>query len=413
MARARQVLFRIATPVLICLAVEGSLRVFDAQARIGIAERRTLAAYQGVPWIDQYLKDLYDCERQTARAHEPRYARYVLQDINEDCTTPTVNYAHRVRRTWNPDASTRPGATVYEVGMFGGSTMEGQGAIDDETIPSQFSKLANAGGGPVVYHVTNYGVGGYTFTQSVYKLLELLREGRHFDLVIFYDGANDIDYAYDFGEAGALAEEDLVRTRLEGSPWAKMTQFGKEQLNACVLCFAVSVVARHTPFLEDRLTPWLVRVRDAIHFKKGKGEDTDEEPLAEEIAANYAQSHALLERIAAAYQLLYLDAWQPSLMYDSQYAPGEAMLAKMDPRLTDQKLRNLYALSHTDIVAKHLNGFDDLSQALAGRTRACYLDAVHLCGACNGVVASKLHALFAAGEIPRAASARPPAAPGS
>ncbi|MFI5178048.1 MAG: SGNH/GDSL hydrolase family protein [Vicinamibacterales bacterium] len=392
MARARQVLFRILTPLAILVTAECALRVFDAQARIGIAERRTFAAYQGQPWLDQYLKDLRDCAAQTARAHQSRYARYILQDINEDCTTPTINYSNRMRRTWNPPAPA-PGATVFEIGMFGGSTMEGQGAIDDETIPSQFSKLANASGGPAVFHVTNYGVGGYTFTQSVYKLLELLREGRHFDFVVFYGGVNDIDYAYDLGQAGGLAEEDLVETRLEGGIWAKVRQLGKDQLNACVTCMAIGVTARHTPFLQDHLTPLLVRARDAIHFKRGQGDATDEEPLAEAIAAYYAQSHALLERVTAGYQLPYVDAWQPSLMYDREYAPGEAMLAKIDPRLTDAKLRSLYALSRTGVVAKRLTGFYDLSQALDGRTQACYLDAVHLSGACNGVVASRIYAL--------------------
>jgi lysophospholipase L1-like esterase len=399
MTRPRLVMFRIATPLLICLAAEGALRLFDVRERLGIAERKTLAAYQGAPWIDQYLRDLYDCGVQSAKAHHPRYARYVLQDINEDCTTPTVNYSNRMRKTWNPPpAPVDPPPTVYEIGMFGGSTMEGQGAIDEETIPSQFSKLANAPGG-VVYHVTNYGVGAYTFTQSVYKLVELLREGRRFDAVIFYDGANDVDYAYNLGKAGALAEEDLVETRLEGGVWAKAVQFGKDQMNACVLCMTAGMLARHTPFLQDHLTPLIVKARDAIHFKKGQNDDTDEEPLAEDIATYYADSHALLVKLAAVYDMKYLDLWQPSLM-DDRYGPGEAQLAKMDPRLTDDKLRRLYALARRDTGARHLSDFYDVSDVLAERTHACYLDAVHLSGACNGVVAARIYDLFHMSQPP-------------
>jgi hypothetical protein len=271
--------------------------------------------------------------------------------------------------------------------------MEGQGATDEETIPSHFSRLANTEGGGLVYHVTNYGVGAYTFTQSVYKLVGLLRAGQHFDAVIFYDGANDVDYAYNLGQAGALAEEDLVETRLEGGTWDRIAQFGKGQLNACVLCMTAGVLARHTPFLEDHLTPLIVRARDAIHFKKGQNDDTDEEPLAEEIATYYADSHALLVRLAAAYNFKYLDLWQPSLM-DDRYGPGEAQLAKMDPRLTDDKLRRLYALARHDTGAKQLTNFFDVSDALAERTHACYLDAVHVSGACNGVVAARICDLF-------------------
>src|SRR5262249_8547365 len=162
--------------------------------------------------------------------HQPRYVRYVLQDINEDCTTLTVNYKDRVRKTWNPEM--RPGAPVYEIAMFGGSTMEGLGAIDDETIASQFSHLVNGPGAGTAYHVTNYGVSGYTFTQSVMKLVTLLRDGKHFDAVVFYSGDNDIDYAYNLGQAGALEEENMVRIRLEGSATERVTQFGREQVNS-------------------------------------------------------------------------------------------------------------------------------------------------------------------------------------
>jgi hypothetical protein len=34
----------------------------------------------------------------------------------------------------------------------------------------------NTPGGDVTYHVTNYGVSGYTFTQSLIKLVTLLRD---------------------------------------------------------------------------------------------------------------------------------------------------------------------------------------------------------------------------------------------
>ncbi len=145
-----------------------------------------------------------------------------------------------------------------------------------------FSKFST--GGNVVYHVTNYGVGGYTFTQSVVKFVMLLREGHHFDGVVFYGGANDVDYAYEVGEAGGLAEEEMVRIAFEGGLWDKLKESGKEQLNACVLCLAASVAVRHLPLLSDYVTPVLVRVRDAIHFKRGQSADDDAVPMAKGIA---------------------------------------------------------------------------------------------------------------------------------
>lgn len=398
MSRRRQILFRIGTPLLIFAIAEIALRtLFDARLRLSLAERRTMAAYQGKPWADQYFKDLLSCASQSERAHQGRYVRYVLQDINESCTTSTVNYVNRMRKTWNPEIPA--GATVAEVAMFGGSTMEGLGAIDDETIPSQFSRLANDGASPVVYHVTNYGVSGYTFTQSIIKLTTLLRDGHHFDGVIFYGGDNDIDYAYNMNEVGALEDEGLVRTRLEGTMTQRIAQFAKEQANACVLCLAGVIFVRNTPFLKDHLSPALVRLRDVFYFKKGQSDSDDVNAMADGIARYYADSHALLAQVAQAYHMQYLDVWQPSLMYENDYALGEEALSRMDTRLRDGKLRRLYTQTRDDVMKLHLPQFEDVSHALDGRKRAAYLDAVHLSGDANGVVARSI--LDAWKAIPR------------
>jgi lysophospholipase L1-like esterase len=391
MTRRRQVLLRILLPVIVFLIAELLLRyVFDFRARLSLAERRTLAAYSGKPWAAQYFKDLAACASQSAQAHHPRYARYVLQDVNEDCRTQFVNYSGRIRRTWNPTPP--PGAHVYEVAMFGGSTMEGLGAVDDETIPSHLSRLLNASPEDgSVYHVTNFGVSGYTFTQSLMKLVTLLRDGQHFDAVIFYGGDNDIDYAYNLGEVGALEAEDLVRTRLEGSVAQRVRAFGKEQVNACVLCLAGIILARNTAVLEDHLTPYLLKLRDLAHFKKGQAGANDVEPFASGIARYYGQSHALLVSVADAYHVRFLDVWQPSLMYDASYAPGEAQLARMDTRLSDPKLRQLYKLTRDQVVGLKLTRFVDVSHVLDGRQSAAYLDAVHLSGDANGIVARSVY----------------------
>jgi lysophospholipase L1-like esterase len=390
MSRRRQILFRLATPILIFVIAEVALRtLFDARLRLSVAEQRTMAAYRGKPWADQYFKDVLSCASQSARAHQGRYTRYVLQDVNESCATSTVNYASRMRKTWNPEIPA--GATVDEIAMFGGSTMEGLGAIDDETIPSEFSRIVNRPAGPVVYHVTNYGVSGYTFTQSIVKLTMLLRDGHHFDGVIFYGGDNDIDYAYNMNEVGALEDEGLVRTRLEGSVTQRIVEFGKEQANACVLCLAGVIFARNTPYLKDHLSPALVRLRDALHFKKGQSDEHDVVVAADGIAHYYADSHVLLAEIAQAYHMHYLDVWQPSLLYETGYGPGEEPLARMDSRLTDTKLRQLYALTREDVMKLHLTEFEDVSHVLDGRTSAAYLDAVHLSGDANGLVARSVY----------------------
>ena len=93
-------------------------------------------------------------------------------------------------------------------------------------------------------------------------------------------------------------------------------------------------------------------------------------------------------------------------MYETGYAPGEAMLARMDTRLTDDKLRHLYALTREDITKLQLADFDDASHVLDHRTTAAYLDAVHLSGDANGLVAHAIYDVWKDGSLTRYCNGR-------
>lgn len=78
------------------------------------------------------------------------------------------------------------GATAdRKVYFFGGSTMWGDGAPDQATIPSQFAKKTG-------FHSENFGEPGYTAHQSLSLLIQLLQAGHRPDVVIFYDGVNEV-----------------------------------------------------------------------------------------------------------------------------------------------------------------------------------------------------------------------------
>jgi lysophospholipase L1-like esterase len=84
------------------------------------------------------------------------------------------------RRTINIGTSGR--AKVY---FFGGSTMWGTGVPDAATVPSQFA--AKTG-----FHSENFGEPGYTAHQSLLLLIQVLQAGHRPDLVVFYDGVNEV-----------------------------------------------------------------------------------------------------------------------------------------------------------------------------------------------------------------------------
>jgi len=95
----------------------------------------------------------------------------------------TINVSEDgLRRTVKPEDA-EPSATVA---FFGGSTMWGTGASDDGTIPSFFAKAMPS------YEAINFGETGYTAHQSMNLFLRRLFEGFRPEVVVSYDGVNDV-----------------------------------------------------------------------------------------------------------------------------------------------------------------------------------------------------------------------------
>lgn len=396
----KKIIFTAITVVLLFVVVESAFRIWNGyRNKTAVAEKiATLAAYRNDPEAKEFFKDDSECVRQSlANPKYDLYVRYIMIDVYLDCTTKLENYHSRTRDTWNPPinaSDTR--IKVYEVGIFGGSTMIGLSSTDDKTIASQFSHLANAAtSSKVVYHVTNYGVSSYTFTQGVMKLITLLREGKHFDYVIFYDGANDVDNAYDSGEAGSLVSEQILKNKLEGGTWDQVKDILKQQLNSCATCKAVVIFFRNTPVLKDYISPYLVRLRNLILFQAGDSKNAQGiETLAHDISSYYAKSHVLLNDLSRAYGFKYLTFWQPTLQYRDKPIKEEENLLRIDPKITDEKHRKVYEVVVQDLAAARLPNFFDISDALLGRTEPYYVDAVHISGAGNAVVAKRIFDIF-------------------
>lgn len=81
---------------------------------------------------------------------------------------------------------TEAGSANATVRFFGGSTIWGTGADDNETIPAYFRAL-EAG-----TEVHNHGESGFVSRQNLDRLISLSNSGAKMDWVVFYDGFNDV-----------------------------------------------------------------------------------------------------------------------------------------------------------------------------------------------------------------------------
>lgn len=118
-----------------------------------------------------------------------------------------INVTHGRRITY--------GATVLKgdetIHLFGGSTMWGHSVSDKNTIPSFVSKNLRR-------QAINYGEQAYNSRQELNLLLDSLDIIKEEDVVIFYDGVNDIYYnCRSYNSPNGHAREFYIREILSGN----------------------------------------------------------------------------------------------------------------------------------------------------------------------------------------------------
>lgn len=137
-------------------------------------QRGLLPNYADIPWAGRHFEEL----RRLSTDYESftGWRRRPFQG-----TTITVQAGTQTRQT--PRAGPEgAGRSVY---FFGGSAIWGTGSDDASTIPAMFQR--RAGG-----DVRNFGESGWTAHQSLNQLIKLYAEGHRPDVVVFYDGYNDV-----------------------------------------------------------------------------------------------------------------------------------------------------------------------------------------------------------------------------
>jgi lysophospholipase L1-like esterase len=216
------------------------------------------------------------------RRYDP-YLGYVLPDHEGE----GLNVLDRERAGHRFDATD----AAAEVWVFGGSALFGFASQRDEhTVPSELARRAEASGVPL--RVRNFGAPGYTSYQESLLLADLLLDGEVPDVVVFFDGYNDVGHG-----AGA--------TYL-GAEWADGPAHIASDLGAA----AFEGEWDGPPEL-------------------GLGRTDEVPPLAQvaaEVASTYDRARRLAVRLGAAFGFEVVHAWQPSAHTMEVGAHEEALL---------------------------------------------------------------------------------------
>jgi lysophospholipase L1-like esterase len=261
-----------------------------------IAHYRQLSYYQEQPWSERYWD-----EHRAALAQV--YRPYVVWR-SPPFAGETLNIDEAGRRVTPGD---RCGQGAYEVWTFGGSAMWGWGAPDWETLPAHLQRLlAAARGGPVC--VVNLAENAHVSTQGLIQLVLELQRGGQPDLVLFYDGVNDVLAALQTGRPADHQNLSDIAHRFDspGATWGGLLR------------------RTHTA----QVVGWLAR------RARGSANDTggadgahlppDPDRLADAVAQTYLVNLHAAESLAERFGFELAFFWQPHILIgDKPLAPEE------------------------------------------------------------------------------------------
>jgi hypothetical protein len=181
-----RIVLAIASIFLACLFIEAlcwvCLRLTHSKRPVGRWEFRSSrpAPYQNAVYFnDQFLQESMHC----ARLEQVSGAGFMIPG---DCTGRYCNVRSGKRRT-----TYQPAVWKHRLLLFGGSTLFSQEVPDRWTVASCLQRLLNQQPGQR-WLVENYGTCSMCAAQQTERLQQIqVRAG---DLVVFYDGVNDVVY---------------------------------------------------------------------------------------------------------------------------------------------------------------------------------------------------------------------------
>lgn len=260
-----------------------------------------------------------------------------------------------IRKTTNP-CSKEDSLKVF---VFGGSTIWGSRSRDIETIPSYLSQ--NLCSREIDVEVTNFGEAGYVSTQEVILLQQELIKGNNPDIVIFYDGGNDVFSSYQNNEAGVpqntnhRKEDFNSRNRLNLGNYLLKTNFMKIVRN---------LLPKNTLALE---------------LKEG---------LDLETTNVYLTNVKIVKSLEKDFNFKSFFYWHPVVFTKELRSEYEQNRISDEAIPMFQPPRDFYIEVNNQIIAK--NQVRDLSKVFDGHQETIFLDWIHISGKGNRIIAQEI-----------------------
>ncbi len=272
------------------------------------------------------------------------------------------------RKTYN--ISSEKTDKPFKIFCFGGSTIFGFGARDEYTIPSELSKLISKKFPDKVIEVSNFGCHGYVRAIENIQLQCELIHGNIPDIVIFYDGVNDVNSAYQ-NNRGGLPSNSAIRIKEFKTNHSFSKRFHLMLISSNIYRMVMKVSSKMTP---------------NKYHQSVAGESTK---LANEISLYYKEYVNISEGLGNQYDFKVFNFLQPVIYSKKQLTIVEKEFAKKTVFYED-----LYHLTYAKIRTKFLDTKDtllvDISTVFDTTDTTVYTDFCHTGEKANKIVAEEM-----------------------
>jgi hypothetical protein len=323
--------------------------------------REKSSYYRDKAWAPQYWREF-------KLSRTMQYLPYVVWR-RAPFTGAMINIDHEgVRRT--PGAVC--GAGSYKVFAFGGSTMWGTGSPDWGTIPAYLQAgLAKRESRPVC--VVNFGESAYVSTQSVIMLLTRLHAGDVPNLVLFYDGPNDVYTAFQSGRTTVHENADRIARVFERHGEAESNPLAEWLDRSALFRVSGSLVSR----LAQAPPPSLLTYETM---------GIDRAALTDAVVRTYLDNYNVVDALAHQYGFKYAFFWPAYISAGKKHLTEEEEALR---RGVDLSLAKLYASVYHMMesrIPQHEN-LHSMTPIFDGHDSLIWIDDAHVTPVGNELIA--------------------------
>jgi hypothetical protein len=361
------------TLFMLLLTELGFRLIFAIRDQIGaqpMPDRRILAeGYGGSDWPIEHYREI---ERLEERWHPYVYFR------QRPFRGKTITIgADGLRATWKPPAfGTEPSSREpFKILMLGGSSLWGFGARDDQTIPSLIARALHVRGRRV--ELKNLSEIGYVSTQEVVALVREIQAGYRPDVVVFYDGVNDVTSAFLEGEAALTTNE--VNRRVE---FNLLQSPGRLAATLCGKLIKDSGSYRFAQMARRRLGG-----ETGPSHPAPKDKPLDQ--LADDVVRRFEANVALAESLGRSFGFRPLFFWQPTVFTKPALVAVEQKEA-MQFAWSEPFFRTVYDRIRSSVQLRANPAFRDLSAIFTDWNGLAFIDYCHTTESANARIAADM-----------------------